>query len=70
MEFTCDVCGATGYFKVTGELEAYRTDVFMIRLATTVCKEREENPALQATDEFQCPNLDAALVRALEARNA
>ncbi len=71
MEFTCDVCGATGFFQVTGDMPRnFRTEVFVIRMATTVCKEREGKPDQQETDEFQCPHLDAALVRALEARNA
>ena len=68
MDFTCDVCGATGHFTVTGDETAFRTEVFMIRMATTVCKEREGDPTPPETGEFQCPHLDAALVRALEAR--
>ncbi len=68
MEFTCDVCGASGHFTVTGDEPSYRVEIFMVRKGESVCKEREDHPSQPPKDELQCPHLGAAIDRVLAAR--
>jgi hypothetical protein len=68
MEFTCKECGATAFFKVTGDVAAFHTEVLIPQGLREQCKDPVNSPAPMLSGEFQCAYLEEALHQALDAR--
>ena len=69
LEFTCAECGGSAYFHVSGDFPVkFHTETLIPPDLPARCKAAESSPAPMQTNGFQCPHLEAALHRALEAK--